>query len=181
MCVCVCVHVCRMQQDSKRRNLEKQSHCAASCKCLVVCYSSRSTLSLMHGNCGSFFRRDYTFNGAAKMNADLSQWSVENLKSMERTFDGATRFSGKGLEQWDVSQVDDFTGFFSWTKTTFTPCTQRKIANSWGAQSLRVSLSKLEEWSKKTCPPLTDADFKTATCECYCANLSRTLYVHAIP
>ena len=84
------------------------------------------------------------------MNADLSQWSVENLKSMAWTFDGATRFSGKGLEQWDVSQVDDFTGFFSMTKTTFTPCTQRKIANSWGAQSLRVSLSKLEAWSTKT-------------------------------
>ena len=135
----------------------------------VLQHSRNSTLSLMHGNCVSFFRRDYTFNGAAKMNADLSQWSVENLKSMVRTFDGATRFSGKGLEQWDVSQVDDFTGIFS---TTFTPCTQRKIANSWGAQSLRVSLSKLEAWSTKTCPPLTDADFKTATCECYCVRIS---------
>ena len=43
-----------------------------------------------------------TFEGAAKMNADLSGWNVANVKELESTFNGAITFTGAGLDSWNT-------------------------------------------------------------------------------
>jgi Mycoplasma protein of unknown function, DUF285 len=47
---------------------------------------------------------------------DLSLWDTSNAVTMIGMFQGATSFSGKGLEKWSVSKVDDFSFMFEFAR-----------------------------------------------------------------
>lgn len=55
----------------------------------------------------------YMFDGAASMDADLSEWDVSRVVSLRNAFRAARAFRGVGLARWDVAQVQDMRGAFS--------------------------------------------------------------------
>ena len=57
-------------------------------------------------------RMETAFGGASSMNADLSGFDVSNVKSLSATFQGATRFTGSGLEGWVTTSVTDLRNTF---------------------------------------------------------------------
>lgn len=56
------------------------------------------------------------FEGAATMNADLSDWDVSNVTNMSGLFRGATSFNGN-ITNWDVSNLRYADGMFSWSES----------------------------------------------------------------
>ena len=58
----------------------------------------------------------YTFFDAGGMNADLTRWEVGKVASLERTFSGASKFTGTGLASWDTASVTTLSGTFMGAK-----------------------------------------------------------------
>ena len=46
-----------------------------------------------------------TFEGARKMNSNLSGWRVAKVTTLANMFHGASKFAGEGLESWDTTSV----------------------------------------------------------------------------
>ena len=55
------------------------------------------------------------FKDCKYFNADLSAWKTytAHLTSLYQTFSGCSAFAGKGLKDWNVSNVTDFSGTFN--------------------------------------------------------------------
>lgn len=60
-----------------------------------------------HWNVSNVKHMSYMFHGCKQFNADLSDWDVSNATHMRAMFDECTKFKGTGLENWDISKVDD--------------------------------------------------------------------------
>lgn len=58
------------------------------------------------------------FNSAESFDQDLSTWGewIGNAVNMHKMFFKASKFSGKGLEKWDISQVQVMSKMFGYTK-----------------------------------------------------------------
>ena len=52
------------------------------------------------------------FDGCDGFNCDLSSWDVSKVKDMSFMFNQCKAFEGKGLEQWNVSNVEHFREMF---------------------------------------------------------------------
>ena len=39
-------------------------------------------------------------------NIDISEWDVSNVKHMDEMFVNCSKFKGKGLENWDISNIE---------------------------------------------------------------------------
>ena len=48
---------------------------------------------------------NHMFCNCTKFDCNLSKWNVSNVKDMQYMFDGCESFEGKGIENWDVSNV----------------------------------------------------------------------------
>jgi len=73
---------------------------------------------------------DYAFQGASKVNADLSHWDVSQVTSMGSMFKGATLFNGD-VSTWDVSQVTSMSGMFEGASSF------NQDISSWNVSSVR--------------------------------------------
>ena len=48
-----------------------------------------------------------TFNGCKKFDVNLSNWNMENATTTEEMFAWCIIYTGKGIEDWNVSKVED--------------------------------------------------------------------------
>lgn len=71
------------------------------------------------------------FQGTVGFECDLGEWNTENVKDMSRMFSLDSKFTGKGLENWNVEKVEK-------TDMMFSGCTlfNAPIGN-WKLNSLR--------------------------------------------
>ena len=91
-----------------------------------------------------------TFYGASEMNADLSGWKVGNVVTLQSTFNGASKFTGTGVDTWDVAKVTTMSNTFTST-TSLTTCNKRKIADAWKSSSVFVATTYDTDWAADTC------------------------------
>ena len=68
------------------------------------------------------------------MNADLSGWKVAKVVTLYGTFYGAYKFTGTGVDTWDVATVTRMDKIFGST-TSLTTCNKRKVADAWESSS----------------------------------------------
>jgi hypothetical protein len=54
----------------------------------------------------------YTFRNTAKMNADLSGWSVAKVITLQEAFNSASEFVGTGLDSWNTASVTSLSHTF---------------------------------------------------------------------
>ena len=92
----------------------------------------------------------YTFAGATEMDADLSKWSVGKVTSLQHTFSVARKYTGVGLDSWDVSKVNDMGNVFQFNDA-FTSCIKRKIAVAWKSSVVFVATEYDTDWAGDTC------------------------------
>ena len=107
---------------------------------------------------------DDTFLGASEMNADLTGWKVGKVVTLRSTFNGASKFTGTGVDTWDVTKVTDMgSGKFhgTWVEgrgstfnvaTSLTTCNKRKIADAWKSSAVFVATTYNTDWAADTCP-----------------------------
>ena len=93
----------------------------------------------------------YTFQGASVMNADLTGWKVGKVVTLYGTFSGASKFTGTGVDTWDVAKVTAMTDTFTST-TSLTTCNKRKIADAWKSSAVFVATDYDTDWAADTCP-----------------------------
>jgi hypothetical protein len=93
----------------------------------------------------------YTFDGASEMNADLTGWKVGKVASLYGTFHFASKFTGMGVDTWDVAKVTTMTDTFYSTITSLTTCNKRKIADAWKSSAVFTATSYDEDWAGDTC------------------------------
>jgi surface protein len=91
-----------------------------------------------------------TFSGASVMNADLSGWKVGKVVTLKQTFRDASKFTGTGVDTWDVAKVTSMSGTFLLT-TSLTTCNKRKIADAWKSNSAFVATTYVTDWAGDTC------------------------------
>jgi len=92
----------------------------------------------------------HTFGDASEMNADLTGWKVGKVKSLGYTFERASKFTGTGVDTWNVAMVTDMTATFGST-TTLTTCNKRKIADAWKSSAVFVATTYGTDWTADTC------------------------------
>jgi hypothetical protein len=92
-----------------------------------------------------------TFQGASEMNADLSGWKVGKVASLLNTFTSAYKFTGTGVDTWDVAKVTTMSGTFGST-TSLSTCNKRKIADAWKSSSVFTATTYDTDWAADTCP-----------------------------
>ena len=93
----------------------------------------------------------YTFGGASEMNADLSGWKVGKVVTLRNTFSFASKFTGTGVDTWDVAKVTTMTQTF-FSTTSLTTCNKRLIADTWKSSSVFVATTYVTDWAGDTCP-----------------------------
>ena len=104
-----------------------------------------------------------TFRDASEMNADLTGWKVGKVVTLEGTFFGASKFTGKGLWSWDVAKVTDMSNAVTFANhcpipspstcyNAITTCNKRKIADAWKSNAAFVATYGGKYWALKTCP-----------------------------
>ena len=91
-----------------------------------------------------------TFHKASEMNADLSGWNVGKVVTLGYTFKGALKFTGTGVDTWDVAEVTIMTDTFTST-TSLTTCNKRLIADAWKSSAVFTATSYDEDWAGDTC------------------------------
>jgi hypothetical protein len=92
----------------------------------------------------------FTFNSAGEMNADLTGWKVAKVVTLQYTFRNAFKFTGTGVDTWDVAKVTSMTNTF-FSTTSLTTCNKRKIADAWKSNSVFVATSYDTDWAADTC------------------------------
>jgi hypothetical protein len=97
-----------------------------------------------------------TFFGASEMNSDLTGWKVGKVVTLVRTFYFASKFTGTGVDTWDVAKVTIMTSTFGSTAylgstTSLTTCNKRKIADAWKSSAVFTATSYDEDWAGDTC------------------------------
>jgi hypothetical protein len=91
-----------------------------------------------------------TFSDASEMNADVSGWKVGKVVTLKQTFSGASKFTGTGVDTWDVAKVKRMDNTFTST-TSLTTCNKRKIADAWKSNSVFVATTYVTDWASDTC------------------------------
>ena len=91
-----------------------------------------------------------TFSGASVMNADLTGWKVGKVVSLVSTFNGAAKFTGTGVDTWNVTEAKSMSGTFTAT-TSLTTCNKRKIADAWKSSTVFVATTYDTDWAADTC------------------------------
>jgi hypothetical protein len=92
-----------------------------------------------------------TFRDASEMNADLSGWKVAKVVTLKQTFRGASKFTGTGVDTWDVAKVKRMDNTFIST-TSLTTCNKRKIADAWKSNSVFAATTYDTDWATDMCP-----------------------------
>jgi hypothetical protein len=91
---------------------------------------------------------DSTFQDARQMNSDLSLWNVAEVTTLYHTFYTASKFTGTGIDTWDVAKVKNMQAFAF--ATSLTSCSKRKIADAWkGNTAFAATLGT--DWAADTC------------------------------
>ena len=93
---------------------------------------------------------DYTFYSAKEMNADLSGWKVGKVVSLVQTFNGAAKFTGTGVDTWNIAEAKSMSGTFTST-TSLTTCNKRKIADAWKSSAVFDDTTYDTDWAADTC------------------------------
>jgi surface protein len=93
---------------------------------------------------------DNTFYEAGEMNADLTGWKVGKVVKLSSTFNGASKFTGTGVDTWDVAKVTTMYQTFTST-TSLTTCNKRKIADAWKSNSVFVATTYDTDWAADAC------------------------------
>jgi hypothetical protein len=98
---------------------------------------------------------EHTFDGAREMNADLTGWKVGKVVTLGGTFYGASKFTGTGVDTWDVAKVATTKATMKNTfdgATSLTTCNKRKIADAWKSSAVFVATTYDTDWAADTCP-----------------------------
>lgn len=100
-----------------------------------------------------------TFYKATKMNADLSAWKVGTVTTLFATFRNAAKFTGAGLDSWDILKVKNMALTFSGA-TAIPACTKNAIADAWKSNLVFNGTTYAtswvnKSWVNKTCPAFT--------------------------
>ena len=108
----------------------------------------------------------FIFQSASVMNADLTGWKVGKVVTLQHTFFSASKFTGTGVDTWDVAKVTEMGATFL-SATSLTSCNKRKIADAWKSSSTVFDIDTTygTEWADDKCAPLTNVQFKEATCK----------------
>ena len=120
-------------------------------------------------NTASATTLELTFYGASEMNADLTGWKVGKVVTLRSTFNGASKFSGTGVDTWDVAQVTTMTNTF-FSTTSLTTCNKRKIADAWKSSAVFTATSYDEDWAADTCTVRFERMEMHRVSECACVN-----------
>ena len=94
----------------------------------------------------SLTKMEWTFRGAAAMNADLTSWSVVKVTTMEGAFSSANKFAGKGLDSWITSSI-------AGTALHFTFSTAREMnadLSGWNVAKVKTFLNLFDGAAKFT-------------------------------
>ena len=91
-----------------------------------------------------------TFREAGEMNSDLSKWKTAQVVMLKNTFKSASKFTGAGVDLWDVSKVTDMDSTFS-AATSLTACSKRKIADAWKSNSAFTDTNYDTDWADEIC------------------------------
>ena len=102
-----------------------------------------------------------TFYRAYEMNADLGRWDVAKIAGMKSMFEAAQKFTGTGLDEWNVARVSSKTnGGFSRifngattfnSATSLASCNRRKIADAWKSSAAFTKTTYDTAWSADKC------------------------------
>ena len=129
-----------------------------------------------------------TFGKAGEMNSDLSKWKTAQVVMLKNTFKSASKFTGAGVDLWDVSKVTDMDSTFS-AATSLTACSKRKIADAWKSNSAFTDTNYDTDWADEICVLVLPAkevkvrgysDDEGACCRrgiCLVQNLSVCLFI----
>ena len=93
----------------------------------------------------------FTFMNAWEMNADLSGWNVANVKNFLKTFNGAKKFTGTGVDMWSASAATNMEQMFQNTEA-LTSCNKRKIADAWAGNLAFKATTYTAKWTADACP-----------------------------
>ena len=93
---------------------------------------------------------DSIFSGAVEMNADLTGWKVGKVTSLAYTFSWASKFTGTGVDAWDITKVAVMTDTFAST-TSLTTCNKRRVADAWKSSAVFVATTYDTDWTADTC------------------------------
>jgi hypothetical protein len=119
-----------------------------------------------------------TFTDSIEFNAPIQQWNVEQVTSFVNIFTGATKFD-QPVGQWNIVNVkagglrDVFQASTAPATTGLSSCNKRLVADAWASNVVfkttetigptNAIVPYVAAWISETCPPQTDATFKTAT------------------
>ena len=92
-----------------------------------------------------------TFYGALAFNSDLSAWNTSSVTDMGYTFDGATSFTGTGVDLWNINKVKDMRLIFG-DADALTSCNKRKIADAWKSNAAAGPSVDFPAWDADKCP-----------------------------
>jgi len=98
----------------------------------------------------SLTRMDNAFTSAGEMNADLTGWKVGKVISLVQTFNGAAKFTGTGVDTWNIAEAKSMSGTFTST-TSLTTCNKRKIADAWKSSAVFVATTYDTDWAADSC------------------------------
>ena len=59
------------------------------------------------------------FNFCEKLDVDLSEWDMSNVKYADGMFSACKKFTGKGLENWNVEYLESAVAMFSGSDAQF--------------------------------------------------------------
>jgi len=93
---------------------------------------------------------DSIFSMAVEMNADLTGWKVGKVTSLAYTFNWASKFTGTGVDAWDITKVAVMTDTFAST-TSLTTCNKRRVADAWKSSAVFVATTYDTDWTADTC------------------------------
>ena len=69
---------------------------------------------------------------------------------MEGTFNGATSFTGTGVDLWNINKVKNIRSIF-YGATALTSCNKRKIADAWKNNTVFTATTYDTSWAADTC------------------------------
>jgi hypothetical protein len=116
--------------------------------------SSFDGAGLAKWNTGSVTTLLWTF-AFGSINADLGNWDVSQISSLQDTFHKAATFEGNGLSKWNIAKVTDMSLTF-YGATSLTSCNKRKIADAWESSSVFTATTYGTDWAGETCPKVRE-------------------------
>ena len=102
-------------------------------------------------NTASATSLDSTFYGASEMNADLTGWKVGKVVTLQSTFYGAVRFTGTGVDTWNIAKARLSMSNTFQNAVSLTTCNKRKIADAWKSSAVFVATTYDTDWTADTC------------------------------